>query len=91
MPKIEYKLMPDYQCDPLWSASGNVDPKTLPISKQLQDGLKSWGAEFERATNQGQTDFSSAKAKADFETQGTSLKNNLQAELGSSYKVKYKP
>lgn len=91
MPKIEYKLMPDYQCAPLWSASGNVEPNSLPISKKLQDGLKKWGDTFESATNQGQTGFSNAKEKSAFEKQGKRLKRSLQAELGEAYKVKYSP
>jgi len=91
MPKIEYTLMPDYQCEPLWSGSGNIDPKTLPITKKLQDGLKAWSNTFESATNQGQTGFSSSKEKTNFEKQGKSLKKSLQAELGQDYKVRYKP
>lgn len=91
MPKIEYKLMPDYQCDPLWSSSGNVDPKTLPISKGLQRDLQLWSNTFESATNQGQSGFASPKEKAAFVGQGTRLKNALQAELGEGYKIKYNP
>lgn len=91
MPKIEYKLMPDYQCEPLWSTSGNVDPTTLPITKKLQDGLKTWGNTFESATNQGQTGFLNSKEKSAFEAQGKILKKSLQAELGQDYKIRYKP
>ena len=90
---IPIKLMADLQCHPLWNtsaeSSGNIDPKTLPISQELQIGLRQWADNFESATNQGQTGFLSAKDKANFERQGTSLKNALQTELGEGYKVNF--
>jgi hypothetical protein len=40
------KMMADYHCWPLWEASagrvGNIDPRTLPISRDLVVQLESW-------------------------------------------------
>ena len=40
------KLMPDYQCYPLWDMTpgeyGDLDPMTLPIPELLQSQLMDW-------------------------------------------------
>lgn len=49
------KLMPDYQCCPLWNMSpgeyGDVNPADLPISKELQLGLSRWAAVYDGTLN----------------------------------------
>jgi hypothetical protein len=49
------KLMPDYQCFPIWNLSpgeyGDVNPAELPISKVLQLDLSRWAAAYDGTLN----------------------------------------
>jgi len=85
MPHI--RLQPDIQCHPTWSGSVNVNPEKLPISEELKQAIGAWGKNFESATNQGQTGFSSSKEEATFNKQGEHLREALRTELGNGYKI----
>jgi hypothetical protein len=44
------KVMADYDCWPLWETSPgieNVDPETLPISRELARDLAAWQAKYD--------------------------------------------
>ncbi len=47
------KLMPDYQCWPIWGVDGigNINPHTLPISQETVAHLEKWAAAFEEGFN----------------------------------------
>ena len=49
------KLMPDYQCHPLWEASpgmvGNIDPATLPIPRDPVARLPEWARLYDATLN----------------------------------------
>ncbi len=51
------KLMPDYECHPLWNISpdeyGDVDPLDLPISDALKLRLKVWAAKCDETLDRG--------------------------------------
>ena len=50
------KLMADYHSYPLWWSGnnrfGNIDPKDLPISEELVDGLLLWAAFYDQTLNE---------------------------------------
>jgi hypothetical protein len=91
------KLMPDYQCHPLWEASpglvGNIDPTTLPISPGLIARLAEWAHSYDATLNLDdplQSGFKNVAEKQSFIDVGNQLAEALQAELGDSYLVKAK-
>ena len=91
------KLMPDYQCHPLWEASpgmvGNIDPATLPISRELVARLAEWARLYDATLNVDdpvQSGFKHDAEKQAFIDVGNRLAEALQAELGDSYLVKAK-
>ena len=89
------KLMPDYQCFPLWEASqdivGNIDPQDLPISSSLKKRLLSWAAKFDATLNINDpaiSGFESEKTANEFRQDGDAIARNLQDELGADYIIK---
>lgn len=95
---IEIKLMPDYQCWPLWSTNAifngayNINPSILPISELLKKELDDWREEFDSILNMNDpasSDFPSDAAFELFKKKGRDIKNLLQSELGLKYKIIY--
>lgn len=91
------KLMPDYQCFPLWEARsgqvGNIDPNTLPISYVLKQQLLDWAATYDATLNMDDptsSGFLSDEAEAEFKRTGIELENRLRVELGSDFTVEIK-
>ncbi|MCE9637841.1 MAG: SUKH-3 domain-containing protein [Planctomycetes bacterium] len=89
------KLMPDYQCFPLWWTDGevgNVDPRTLPLTPALIDDLTAWAATFDRTLNQEYPPESGFATQADadaFEAESQRLVAALRERLGAQYQVAY--
>lgn len=91
---IKIKMMPDYHCYPLWGAMdeniGNIDPKSLPISKELIKDLTCWAKQYdstlnlEDPLNSGFPDENSALL---FKKNGEELFLRLKKELGGNYLV----
>ena len=88
------KLMPDYQCFPLWDltpdAYGDLDPKALPISELLQGQLMDWARTYDQTLNwqdPARSGFVTVEAKNSFEAEGLRLANQLREELGAEYAV----
>ncbi|WGY73050.1 hypothetical protein KEC55_33935 [Burkholderia cepacia] len=86
------KVMADYQCHPLWDMSpgmyGDVDPKTLPISVELQQQLAEWARVFDETLNMldpANSGFKSTEAEAAFKAKGIQLAEQLQKELGVDF------
>lgn len=91
------KIMADYDCFPLWEATpgqvGNVDPGSLPISKQLQAELAAWAQIFNHTLNQDdpqKSGFVCTEEEKKFKVMGRALGERLQAELGADFMVKVK-
>lgn len=57
MPKPAIKLMPDYDCSPLWyhggSKIGPVDLTSLGLSEALVEKLQHWAATYDSYLNRG--------------------------------------
>lgn len=88
------KLMPDYQCYPLWNMSpgeyGDVNPADLPISKELQLGLVRWAAVYDGTLNleyPPASGFASEEAEREFKQEGGRLAELLKNELGPDFVV----
>lgn len=94
---IKLKLMADYQCFPLWwdahDRVGDIDPKTLPISEELQKKLMDWAQKFDSSINIEdplQSGFNNPKEEAKFIKEGEALLIKLKSELGHEYSIIYK-
>jgi len=92
------KLMADYQCYPLWEASsevvGNIDPETLPLSKELIDRLNTWANDYDATLNlddPAASGFANEQAKEEFASRAIMLAEDLRSELGPEYIVKTGP
>jgi hypothetical protein len=88
------KLMPDYECHPLWgvipSELGDIDPASLPISTILQQQLRAWADAYDQTLDwedPRQSGFLTAKDVFAFEAEGERLAEQLRTELGSNYMV----
>lgn len=88
------KLMADYECHPLWHVSpdefGDIDPESLPMSTELQAGLKAWAQDYDATLNMDapqDSGFESEEQERRFKAQGHRLADQLRAELGSDFVV----
>jgi hypothetical protein len=91
------KLMPDYQCCPLWDMTpgeyGDIDPMTLPIPELLQSQLMDWARVYDETLNMedpANSGFMNADAKDAFEAEGVRLADRLREELGPEFVVELK-
>jgi hypothetical protein len=94
---IQIKLMPDYQCYPLWltgnDGPANIDPVTLPLIPETILRLERWADIFDSwmdldnptSTSEPRNDEVSA-----FEDEGIELWKQLRRELEPAYEVFYK-
>ncbi|WP_284087216.1 hypothetical protein [Acinetobacter nosocomialis] len=91
------KLMPDYQCYPLWEYDelglvANLNPKDLPISEILIDKLILWFDMYDETLclddpiNSG---FKSIQDEREFKLLGSELFDLLREELTGQYEVIY--
>lgn len=93
---MNLRLMPDYDCHPVWEISHdgvrNVDPNDLPISDQLKSHIRHWAERFDAtlcAGDPASSGFASPADEADFEREGLRLWAALRAELGERAVVTY--
>ncbi|QYJ88421.1 hypothetical protein [Shewanella halotolerans] len=82
------KVMIDYHCFPLWHYGadevGEIDPTSLPISKELSSSLMEWAAEYDATLNEddpASSGFLSSLAEADFIEKGLKLAHELKSVL----------
>ncbi|MDX8237708.1 hypothetical protein SLL78_05125 [Acinetobacter pittii] len=91
------KLMPDYQCYPLWEYDelglvANLNPEDLPISKVLIDKLILWSDMYDEnlylddPINSG---FKSIEDEKKFQLLGEELFKSLREELIDQYEIIY--
>lgn len=89
------KLMPDYQCFPLWwgpgeAEMGDIDPRDLALSDGLVAALSAWAAEFDSFLNwddPANSEPNTPEVEQAFRKTGTELRDRLQAELGPEIRV----
>ncbi len=93
----QIKMMPDYQCFPLWRAGagevGNVNPSTLPLSAATVSALEQWAKVFDGWLNMedpASTPEVGADEVEEFERKGLELWDIVRRELGFEYQVIYK-
>lgn len=91
---VKLKLMADYYCYPLWHVSsaefGDIDPKDLPISAELQDALIKWAQTYDDTLDMDtpqNSGFASVSLEEAFKAEGYLLAERLRIELGSDYTV----
>lgn len=87
--------MPDYQCWPLWhhgdGMTGNIDPRSLGLSVELQVQLEHWADVYESHldwSDPASTRLTEQEEKA-FEFEGRRLCVALAQELGIRFSVFY--
>jgi len=90
------KLMADYDCWPLWKASGSeagdIDPWSLPLSESTRRSLKDWASHYNSWLNRDDPRLSGPRSDADreaFNAEGRRLWKVLRSEL-PDYDVIYK-
>ncbi|WP_248741937.1 MULTISPECIES: hypothetical protein [unclassified Pseudomonas] len=88
------KLMPDYECHPLWNISpdeyGDLDPLGLPISDALKSRLKAWATKYDETLDRDyppNSGFKSEVLEFEFREEGKLLAEALQNELGLGYVI----
>jgi hypothetical protein len=91
---MRVRLMPDYQCFPLWldepNEVGNIDPRDLQISSDLMDALQAWASRYDATLNKDDptnSGFSSVIEEEFFLDEGRRLSARLTEQLG--YEVRY--
>lgn len=87
--------MADYHCWPLWhhggSEIGNIDPRTLGLSPELQTRLKRWSEEYDShldLSDPASVSWTEAEEIA-FDTEGRKLCTALAVELGPRFAVSF--
>ncbi|NET70393.1 MAG: hypothetical protein F6K62_05135 [Sphaerospermopsis sp. SIO1G2] len=90
------KLMADYGCYPIWwvgsGKAGDIDPETLPLSKETINRLEKWADIYDAKLNwqdPGNSPGFSPEEEAAFENEGISLWKQLQKELAPNYEIVY--
>jgi len=85
------KVMTDYQCFPIWHYGsdnvGDIDPATLPISKELVASLLEWASIYDATLNSEDpinSGFLDESAQTDFIEKGLELAQKLKSELKST-------
>ncbi|WP_455914717.1 hypothetical protein [Pseudomonas syringae] len=88
------KLMPDYQCHPLWNMSpdeyGDIAPCELPISEELQRRLTKWAAMYDETLDSDyppNSGFKSEELEREFKQEGVLLAECLRDELGTDFSI----
>ena len=99
MPPRPIKLMPDYECFPLWwdtahpycTEVGNIDPASLGVSAQLVADLNAWAADFDASLDWDDPGGTvvDERSEAAFRARGADLAARLAAELGPTAIVRY--
>jgi hypothetical protein len=91
---MKIKVMPDYKAYALWDdefATGDIDPETLPLSKDLVLELKRWSDFYEQKLDWDDpaADHWTQAEELDFEAKGRVLASRVAKELGAAYCVRY--
>lgn len=85
------KVMTDYQCFPIWHYGsdnvGDIDPTTLPISKELAASFLKWASTYDATLNRQdpiKSGFPTESAETEFIEKGLELAQRLKSELKST-------
>ena len=82
---LRLTVMPDYGCSGIWKgrAEGPVAPEDLGLSRELCDRVRRWSEAYQAESPD--TDW------AQWKKEGPQIASAIQAELGPSAKVDYRP
>jgi hypothetical protein len=90
------KIMPEYQCFPLWLKGDgifeNISPDDLPISNALKIRLTNWQNKFDSTLNHDyppESGFKSLVEEDLFEEEGRKIWTQILEELHSEYDIQY--
>lgn len=85
------RVFPDYGADPVWTDSGEADLPGLPIPARLRDELREWARDWEDLMGFRTARYSIVDESAHerWRQRGLRLAQQLQHDLGSSYRVEY--
>jgi hypothetical protein len=93
---MKLRLMPDYDCHPLWETLPggvrNVAPEDLPLSRELREALSAWAERYNATLNRDDpaaSGFKTVEDERDFEATGLRLWDQLRRELGDQAEVTY--
>ena len=95
MKKQVIKIMPDYECSPIWHSGylvGNVDPDDLPITEELKTLLDDWQNKFDLTLNLDyppDSGFKTVREENEFKKQGLKIYEMMTRELGENYEIHY--
>jgi hypothetical protein len=96
MNKPVIKIMPDYQCFPLWRIDDtgveNLNPVELPITENLKTMLLDWKKKYDDTLNMSDPISSGFKTdfeENNFEEQGLRIWQQMLAEIENLYQIKY--
>ena len=92
----EIRLMADYAPWPLWGRSGLLSEDDLPLSPQLKDRIKRWLNAYDQTpqvpgagTWTPPLSDTAGDEEATWVAEGTEIRDAIQRELGSGYRVIY--
>ena len=84
------KLMPDYECWPLWESGDNIDPEGLPLSAELRARLAAWADAFDARLDwddPGNSPPMEQSTEMAFLQEASRLVEDLQRELGPDWRI----
>ena len=87
------RIFASYYCWPNWESDGeqyNVDPETLPISKELKERLMEWERIYDETLDENyppDSRFPTVEDGENWEEEGHAIVRQLQEELGTEFKV----
>jgi hypothetical protein len=95
---INLRLANEYLAGPVFCPDldqmGHVDIEDLPVSRSLSDKIRMWDDEYQSTFNDEyppDSGFCSPQEKVRHVNEGCLLAQEMQAELGDSYKIEYCP
>lgn len=103
MPPMRLKLMPDYECSPLWWDGepdgdsfrvGDIDPADLNLPPDLRRDLFAWADRFDATLDQDyppDSKFASEQELESFIEDGRVLTERVRAALGPDCEIRYVP
>jgi hypothetical protein len=96
---MRIKLMPDYECSPLWwddepGRMGDIDPEEIGLDAALKADLFAWADRYDATLDQDyppDSKFTTKELLHAFVRDGEMLAERVRMALGAGWEVRYKP